>query len=48
VTTGVLDVKIQTATVDTGSGLKDSTLKGEDFFNVDQNPLITFIDSCII
>jgi polyisoprenoid-binding protein YceI len=42
VTTGVLDVKIQAATVDTGSGLKDGTLKGEDFFNVDQNPLITF------
>ncbi len=42
VTTGVLDVKIQAATVDTGSGLKNSKLKGTDFFDVDRNPLITF------
>jgi polyisoprenoid-binding protein YceI len=42
VTTGALDVEIQAATVDTGSGLKDSKLKGPDFFDVDRNPLITF------
>ena len=42
VTTGVLDVEIQAASVDTGSGLKNSKLKGEDFFDVDRNPLITF------
>jgi polyisoprenoid-binding protein YceI len=48
VTTGVLDVKIQAATVDTGSGLKDGTLKGQDFFDVDQNPLITFKSTKII
>ena len=48
VTTGVLDVKIQAATVDTGSGLKNSTLKGDDFFDVDQNPLITFKSSKIV
>ena len=42
VTTGVLDVEIQAATVDTGSGLKNSKLKGPDFFNVARNPLITF------
>jgi polyisoprenoid-binding protein YceI len=48
VTTGVLDVKIQAATVDTGSGLKDRTLKGEDFFDVDQNPLITFKSTKIV
>src|SRR5271166_2974214 len=42
VTTGVLDVKIQAATVDTGSGLKNSKLKGSDFFDVNNNPLITF------
>jgi polyisoprenoid-binding protein YceI len=40
--TGVLEVKIQAASVDTGSGLKNSKLRGEDFFDVDQNPLITF------
>jgi len=42
VTTGVLDVEIQAATVDTGSALKNSKLKGADFFDVDQNPLIKF------
>ncbi len=42
VTTGVLDVEIQAATVDTGSGLKNGKLKGPDFFDVVQNPLITF------
>jgi polyisoprenoid-binding protein YceI len=42
VTTGVLDVKIQAATVDTGSGLKNGKLKGSDFFDVANNPLITF------
>jgi polyisoprenoid-binding protein YceI len=42
VTTGVLDVKIQAATVDTGSGMKNSKLKSKDFFDVNNNPLITF------
>ena len=42
VTTGVLDVEIQAATVDTGSGLKNSKLKSADFFDVVNNPLITF------
>ena len=42
VTTGVLDVEIQAASVDTGSGMKDSKLKSSDFFDVANNPLITF------
>ena len=42
VTTGVLDVEIQAASVDTGSGLKDGKLKSSDFFDVANNPLITF------
>jgi polyisoprenoid-binding protein YceI len=42
VSTGVLDIKIQAASVDTGSGMKNGKLKGKDFFDVDQNPLITF------
>jgi polyisoprenoid-binding protein YceI len=42
VTTGLLDVEIQAATVDTGSGLKNSKLKGTDFFDVANNPLISF------
>jgi polyisoprenoid-binding protein YceI len=41
-TTGVLEIKIQAASVDTGSGMKNSKLKGKDFFDVEQNPLITF------
>ncbi len=48
VTTGVLDVKIQAATVDTGSSLKDGRLKSSDFFDVDQNPLITFRSTKIV
>jgi len=42
VTTGVLDVEIQAASVDTGSGMKDSKLKSADFFDVANSPLITF------
>jgi len=41
-TTGVLEIIIQAASVDTGSGLKDGKLKGKDFFDVQANPLITF------
>ncbi len=40
--TAVLDIKIQAATVDTGSGMKDGKLKSKDFFDVEKNPLITF------
>ena len=40
--TAVLDIKIQAATVDTGSGMKDGKLKSKDFFDVENNPLITF------
>ena len=42
VTTGVLDLQIQADSVNTGSGLKDGKLKGEDFFSVKQNPVIMF------
>jgi polyisoprenoid-binding protein YceI len=48
VTTGVLDIKIQAATVDTGSGMKDGKLKSKDFFDVEQNPLITFLSKKIV
>jgi polyisoprenoid-binding protein YceI len=48
VTTGVLDVKIQAATVNTGSGMKDDKLRGKDFFDVKQDPLITFHSSKIV
>jgi len=42
VTTGVLDVKIDAASVNTGSGMKDGKLKSKDFFNVQEDPYITF------
>jgi len=45
---GVLDIKIQAASVDTGSGMKDSKLKGDDFFDVQDNPLITFKSTKIV
>jgi polyisoprenoid-binding protein YceI len=48
VTTGMLDIKIQAATVDTGSGMKNGKLKGKDFFDVEQNPLITFKSTKVI
>jgi polyisoprenoid-binding protein YceI len=41
-TTGVLEIKIQADSVDTGSGMKNGKLKGKDFFDVEQNPVITF------
>src|SRR5215469_7718209 len=41
-TTGVLDIKIQAASVNTGSGMKNDKLKSKDFFDVEQDPLITF------
>jgi polyisoprenoid-binding protein YceI len=40
--TSVLDIKIQAASVNTGSGMKDGKLKSKDFFDADHDPLITF------
>jgi polyisoprenoid-binding protein YceI len=48
VTTGVLDIRIQAATVNTGSGMKDKKLKSKDFFNADENPLITFHSTKVV
>jgi polyisoprenoid-binding protein YceI len=45
---GVLDVKIQAASVNTGSGMKDGKLKSKDFFNVEQDPYITFHSAKIV
>jgi polyisoprenoid-binding protein YceI len=47
VTTGVLDIKIQAASVNSGSGMKDGKLKSKDFFDVEKNPLITFHSASI-
>jgi polyisoprenoid-binding protein YceI len=48
VESGVLRVTIQAASVNTGSGMKDGKLKGKDFFNVAQDPTITFISRKIV
>ena len=45
---GVLDVKIQAASVNTGSGMKDGKLKSKDFFDVEKDPLITFHSTKIV
>lgn len=42
VSTGVLDIRIEADSVDTGSGLKNGKLRGRDFFNVKEDPYITF------
>jgi polyisoprenoid-binding protein YceI len=46
--TAVLDIKIQAASVDTGSGMKNGKLKGKDFFDVENNPLITFHSTKVV
>ena len=48
ITSGVLDIKIQAASVDTGSGMKDGKIKGKDFFDVENDPLITFHSDKIV
>jgi len=48
VSTGVLDIKIEAATVNTGSGFKDDKLKSKDFFDVKKDPLITFKSTKIV
>jgi polyisoprenoid-binding protein YceI len=44
----VLEIKIQADSVDTGSGMKDGKLKGGDFFDVKDNPYITFKSTKIV
>jgi polyisoprenoid-binding protein YceI len=48
VTTGVLNVQIQAASVNTGSGMKDGKLKSKDFFDVEKDPLITFQSTKVV
>ena len=48
VTTAVLDVKIQADSVNTGSGMKDGKLKGKDFFDVKQSPIITYLSKRVV
>jgi polyisoprenoid-binding protein YceI len=46
--TGVLDIKAQAASVNTGSGMKDGKLKSKDFFDAENNPLITFHSTKVV
>jgi polyisoprenoid-binding protein YceI len=46
--TGVLEIRIEAASVDTGSALKNGKLKSKDFFDVEQNPDITFKSTKIV
>jgi polyisoprenoid-binding protein YceI len=45
---GVLDVKIQADSVNTGSGFKDDKLKGKDFFDAKKDPYITFHSTKVV
>jgi polyisoprenoid-binding protein YceI len=47
-TTGVLEITIQAASVDTGSGMKNGKLKGKDFFDVEHYPVITFKSTKVV
>jgi polyisoprenoid-binding protein YceI len=40
--TCALNLNVQADSVNTGSGMKDSKLKGKDFFNAQSDPYITF------
>ena len=48
VSTGVLDVKIDGASVNTGSHMKDDKLRSKDFFDVKNDPYITFHSTKIV
>jgi polyisoprenoid-binding protein YceI len=48
VRSGVLYIKIQADSVDTGSGMKDSKLKSKDFFDVKGSPMITFKSTKVV
>ena len=48
ISTGVLDIKAQAASVNTGSGMKDGKLKSKDFFDAEHDPYITFHSTKIV
>lgn len=48
VTTAVLVINIQADSVDTGSGMKNRKLTSKDFFDVENNPTITFKSTKIV
>jgi polyisoprenoid-binding protein YceI len=48
VRSAVLEIEIEADSVNTGSHMKDNKLKGKDFFNVKESPLITFQSTKIV
>jgi len=48
VRSAVLDIEIQADSVDTGSHMKNSKLKGKDFFNAKDSPMITFKSTKVV
>ena len=46
VSTGMLSITIDAASVDTGSGMKNGKLKGKDFFNVKERNHIQVDENC--
>jgi len=48
ISSAVLDIEIEAGSVNTGSHMKDNKLKGKDFFNVKESPLITFKSTKIV
>jgi len=48
VESGVFDIKVSAASVNTGSGMKDGKLKSKDFFDADHDPYITFHSTKIV
>jgi polyisoprenoid-binding protein YceI len=48
ISTGHLDIRIQAATVNTGSGMKNDKLKSKDFFDVANDPYITFKSTKVV
>ena len=48
VSTGVLEIRIQSDSVDTGSDMKNRKLKGKDFFDVEHFPEMVFKSTKIV
>ena len=48
VRSGVLELNIQADSVDTGRGMKNNKLKGKDFFDTQQSPMITFKSTKVV
>jgi polyisoprenoid-binding protein YceI len=48
VRSGVLNIEIEADSVNTGSHMKDNKLKGKDFFNAKESPIIAFKSTKVV